>query len=102
MKYPVKVKMRPGLARTNGKLYAVGGCMVPVPEDTTMENLSDFMVFDPKAEAESEIKDRWTVEGSTGNNYTVTKVGGRLHCSCPGYGFRKKCKHTKKIADQLS
>ena len=40
----------------------------------------------------SEIK-TLTVPGSKGNVYTVTKVGGVATCTCPGFQFRKACKH---------
>lgn len=36
----------------------------------------------------------WTVDGSKpGTKYTVTKQGNKVTCSCPGYGFRRTCKH---------
>lgn len=38
----------------------------------------------------------YKVMGSNGNAYTVTESNGRLRCSCPGFGFRSKCKHTEK------
>ena len=62
MSYPVKVKMRPGLTRLGGKLYAMGGCLIPVPDGTTLENLHEYVIYDPEAEARHEIKDRWVVE----------------------------------------
>ena len=38
------------------------------------------------------------VEGSKpGVTYTVTKVGGQTSCSCPGWQFRKTCKHCGMI-----
>lgn len=33
------------------------------------------------------------VKGSNGNEYTVTTSNGRTTCSCPGFQFRKTCKH---------
>lgn len=36
----------------------------------------------------------WTVKGSKGNEYTVTKSGSKYHCTCPGFTFRHSCKHT--------
>jgi hypothetical protein len=35
-----------------------------------------------------------TVQGSKGNTYTVIKENGKATCTCPGFGFRKTCKHT--------
>lgn len=39
-----------------------------------------------------------TVQGSKGNTYIVTKENGKATCSCPGYGFRKTCKHVQELA----
>lgn len=33
------------------------------------------------------------VQGSNGNMYTVTTKNGRSVCTCPGFQFRKVCKH---------
>ena len=38
-----------------------------------------------------------TVTGSNGNTYTVIKQGNRVTCSCPGYSFRKTCKHLAMV-----
>ena len=36
----------------------------------------------------------WTVSGSKGNEYTVSRWSGGWSCTCPGFQFRKSCKHT--------
>ncbi len=38
-----------------------------------------------------------TVQGSKGNSYVVTKNGSNVRCTCPGYSFRKTCKHIQEI-----
>ena len=35
----------------------------------------------------------FTVAGSKGQTYTVTKTGSQWTCTCPGFQFRKACKH---------
>jgi hypothetical protein len=35
----------------------------------------------------------WTVQGSKGKTYTVTLDHGRYECTCPGFQFRRSCKH---------
>lgn len=38
-----------------------------------------------------------SVTGSKGNTYTVTRRSGRSSCTCPGYAFRKTCKHLSLV-----
>lgn len=33
------------------------------------------------------------VKGSKGDTYIVTKEHGKSSCTCPGFGFRRTCKH---------
>jgi len=44
-------------------------------------------------------KDSWIVKGSRGENYIVERVAGKLAgkltCTCSGFKFRGKCKHTE-------
>jgi hypothetical protein len=42
--------------------------------------------------------DRWEVAGSNGNRYVVERANGVLKCSCSGFQFRGKCKHTQVTA----
>lgn len=46
-----------------------------------------------KEEPKKEESEVWTVEGSKGNEYTVTRKGEQWSCTCPGFGFRGQCKH---------
>ena len=46
----------------------------------------------------------WTVVGSKGNSYTVSLSGSVWSCSCPGHGFRGRCRHvddTRASSPQL-
>ena len=39
-----------------------------------------------------------TFKSSKGNTlYKVTTKGNLIYCTCPGYYYRKACKHTKAI-----
>lgn len=44
----------------------------------------------------------WTVQGSKGNAYTVNLDQGRWSCTCPGHGFRGRCRHVDEIRDTQS
>lgn len=38
-----------------------------------------------------------TVQGSKGNTYTIIKENGKATCSCPGYSYRKSCRHIDAV-----
>lgn len=42
------------------------------------------------------VTQTWLVAGSKGNQYTVTQDAGRWSCTCPGFGFRRDCKHVQE------
>ena len=39
----------------------------------------------------------WTVEGSRGAKYFVVKNQNSYSCTCPGFQFRRSCKHIQNI-----
>ena len=43
------------------------------------------------------VRETIVVSGSKGNSYIVTKDNGKVSCSCPGFGFRKTCKHVQEV-----
>lgn len=38
----------------------------------------------------------WEVAGSKGAVYTVSLHNGQWSCSCPGYSFRRRCRHVEE------
>ena len=41
----------------------------------------------------------YKVPGSAGNVYTITiSENSKINCTCPGFTFRRSCKHTKKTS----
>ena len=40
----------------------------------------------------------YKVPGSSGRMYTITTSENSINCSCPGFTFRRSCKHTKKTS----
>ena len=38
----------------------------------------------------------YKVPGSTGITYTITISEKMINCSCPGFTYRRRCKHTEK------
>ena len=41
------------------------------------------------------ITERRKVEGSKGAVYELTKTNGKWSCTCPGFEYRKDCKHVR-------
>ena len=40
----------------------------------------------------------YKVPGSTGITYTITVSENFINCSCPGFTYRRRCKHTEKTS----
>jgi hypothetical protein len=41
----------------------------------------------------------WVVEGSRGSKYTVVQSKNIWTCTCPGFQFRKSCRHVTELKD---
>ena len=59
--------------------------------------------FDLTVRTESEVVEQpkgqiWRVSGSKGNEYTVSLDGNRWSCTCPGHGFRGRCRHVDELS----
>lgn len=54
----------------------------------------DSVYFGKKDEPK---KDTIVVKGSNGKEYFIEKVGSKYTCTCPGFIFRHKCKHTENM-----
>jgi hypothetical protein len=46
-----------------------------------------------------EPKDVIIFQGSNGKEYLLEKIGGKYTCTCPGFTFRNKCKHSDALND---
>ena len=55
----------------------------------------DEIAYEPKMQDEPRVV---TVTGSKGGTYQVTITKHGRSCTCPGYGFRRSCKHTAEAA----
>ena len=40
---------------------------------------------------------QWTVKGSKGNEYLVIRQKGQYNCTCPGFTYRKSCRHIAEV-----
>ena len=43
---------------------------------------------------------QWRVKGSKGNEYLVIRQKGQYNCTCPGFTFRKNCRHIAEVGNE--
>ena len=43
---------------------------------------------------------QWTVKGSKGNEYLVIRQKGQYNCTCPGFTYRKSCRHITEVGNE--
>ncbi len=48
-------------------------------------------------ETVKEDTETWSVEGSKGSCYTVIRTKNKWACTCPGFQFRKSCRHIQEL-----
>ena len=93
----VKSFLPPTLITTPSGTYAVfGGNWISVPKTTTFEEVRNAWIPDRPATKKVVSKQNLTfnVSNSKGtDSYEVTYINGSWSCTCPGYGFRRKCRH---------
>jgi len=96
---PIEVSMPPALfTNADGIRYAIAGsAWVEVPADTTFDDLPKYMTYKPLEIKPVAGEKVWHIEGSKGNMYTVKLSGGAYSCTCPGFGFRRKCRHIRRL-----
>jgi hypothetical protein len=91
--YHVQSSLRPAIIELDKGTFVVPA-WVEVPKGTTL----DQIIWDNKIEIKPN-PDLIKVTGSSGDVYTIQKIGNKYRCSCPGY-FRAKdkiCKHIKQL-----
>ena len=94
VKFPVKVKSNPVISTfPSGKNYAIFEAIwIAIPAGSTKADVQRWMTWDKPGSQFEEVK----VSGSRGSTYIVRRVKatGSVTCSCPGFKWRGKCKHT--------
>jgi len=48
-------------------------------------------------EAVKEDTETWSVNGSKGSKYIVVRTKNKWACTCPGFQFRKSCRHIQEL-----
>ena len=67
---------------------------IPLDHVTNLE-YSDGRVANKQTPKES--TQTWSVNGSRGSRYTVVRTRSTWTCTCPGFQFRKSCRHILEL-----
>ncbi len=100
----VDVYMNPGLIKTESGTYIVAGAWIKVPDNTEMKDIWTYVTrqyhgkkdsLPEKVEEKKKVVaiETFVAEGSNGAIYEVKRRGEYWSCSCPGFGFNRRCKH---------
>ena len=54
--------------------------------------------YAPKPRSRPSPDREWSVIGSKGDTYLVTRTSNGWSCTCAGFGYRRKCSHIDEIA----
>lgn len=92
-KYTLINLFPPGFIKIGGQRYLMPG-WTPVDDSVTFSDVEHINPW-------KSVIETFSVKGSTGGNYTVTKRNDAFTCDCPAGKFRGKCKHTDIIKNQL-
>ena len=67
-----------------------------------LHRVTDLKYADGRVASQEAVKDDtevWTVDGSRGSKYNVIRNKNTWTCTCPGFQFRKSCRHIKELQD---
>jgi hypothetical protein len=87
------------LARPNSFTLRVNCKNVPIRE-IGLDHVINLEYVDGTKATKGKVIDSTktlVVKGSRGDTYVVTKEGTKKSCTCPGFMFRKTCKHLDLI-----
>ncbi len=97
------MKHNPAIVRLAGNTYIANGDLQEAWEGITLDEARTLFprpVFVSKPKPEP-TKNVWQVVSSKGDkHYTVTYRNDSYSCSCPGYGWRRKCRHIEGVKNQ--
>ncbi len=89
----------------NGERYIMPGWYKLKPDEET-PNIKDiaYYPYKPKREPLPNIDSNkvYKVVSSKGNKEYLVQmnVSGSMECTCPGYGFRRKCRHIEEVVNR--
>ena len=87
-------KDKPIYFRTFQRIDRRGRKFIEVKENRWRFDLS---IQKEEPPADSECGASWSITGSRGDVYTISLSNGAWTCSCPGHGFRGRCRHVDEL-----
>jgi hypothetical protein len=94
------MKHNPAIVRVRGKTFVAAGFLEEAWEGITMQEVDQLFPhakFVPPPAAKQETKEYQVVSSKGDKHYTVTYRNDSYSCSCPGYGWRRKCRHIESV-----
>lgn len=99
---PLQVTVPPAIFRMGGVTYAIAGVWIEIPSETTYSDLNKYVVYTPgrfpartAAVPMPKPKDDIVILGRV-EKYDIVKRKGKVCCTCPGFVFRKSCRHIRE------
>ena len=106
-KYAVKGGLIPPFTmELNGERYIMPG-WYKLKQNEETPNIEDIAFYPYKAKKPNipniDSNKAYKVKSSRGNAYYEVKMNasGSLECTCPGYGFRRRCRHIDYVKNEL-
>ena len=107
-RYAVKGGLIPPFTMTcNGERYIMPGWYKLKPNEET-PNIEDIAFYPYKPKKDNNLKNIdsnkvYKVKSSKGDKEYEVKQNkaGNMECSCPGYGFRRRCRHIDEVQKSL-
>ncbi len=62
-----------------------------------VQSIEKLEIVSGSLQAQSVKSQVYTVRGSKGQDYVVSNSNGRWTCTCPGFQFRKNCRHPAEV-----
>jgi len=101
--------MNPAIVRISGKTFIANGSMIEAEAGITLQEADQLyppaiiVPKDQKVKTEKQdpkAKEYQVLSSKGDKSYTVSVENHSYSCTCPGYGWRRKCRHIDGIKNK--
>jgi frataxin-like iron-binding protein CyaY len=71
------------------------------PESVKELRVGNQVIANPEVEVQEPKLEIWSVTGSKGNKYSVTKSGNFWTCDCVAFQMKRICRHIKETKEKI-